>query len=73
LSFELWALIRDHAKIKAQSTKFKKANPEKSLKRGGLFYTQKGVFDSPDTLDYASFVSTVANLSQEGFLNCNAP
>jgi hypothetical protein len=28
------------------------------LQRGWSFYTQKDVFDSPDTLDYASACST---------------
>jgi hypothetical protein len=39
-----------------QSTKYRvqKTNPEMNLKRGGLFYTQKDPFDSPNTLDYAS-------------------
>jgi glucokinase len=53
--------------IKAQSTKFKKANPRSNLKRGGLFYTQKQVFDSPTTLDYASAWSRSADYLQEGF------
>jgi hypothetical protein len=58
---------RERAQRKAQSTKFKKANPETNLKRGALFYTQKDVFDSPSTLDYASASFTRANQLQEGF------
>ncbi len=38
-----------------------------NLQRGWSFYTQKDVFDSPDTLDYASACSLSANRSQEGF------
>jgi hypothetical protein len=56
----------ERAKLKAQSTKFKKTNPETNLNRGGLFYTQKELFDSPTTLDYASPVRNVIQ-AWEGF------
>ena len=36
------------------------------LKRGGLFYMQKDLFDSPDTLDYASVVFPSRHLVLEG-------
>jgi hypothetical protein len=35
-------------------SKTKDQKPKTAIERGGLFYTQKGMFDSPDTLDYAS-------------------
>lgn len=64
-------LIRKRAKIKARSTKFKKTNADTNLERGpqargGLFYMQKDLFDSPDTLDYASVVFPSRYLVLEG-------